>query len=334
MSSTGKRIVWFEALKGMPSLDEDEWRSIGPISRALVATRAAVLAMTLLSCAIAVLFAWQDGLLDVVRGLGVTIALLLAHATNNILNDVSDHVRGVDKGDAFRTRYGTQPVEQGFITVKRAYVWAACCGVPAVAIGIWLCLTSPPIVWVFFLSGIGLVFGYNWPLKHYGLGEPSVVVAWGPLMVGGGYLAITGVWSTEVALASVPYALGPTTVLLGKHTDKLPWDTERGVRTLPVLIGAAAARHLTLLCVALQYLVVAVLYFVGWVAWPALLALVTAHLIPRYVKVLTSPPPDEAPDWYPEGLWPLWYSAHAFVHSQRFGALYLLGLAVGAFMAT
>ena len=39
------------------------------------------------------------------------------------------------------------------------------------------------------------------------LGEPVVVVVWGPLMVGGGYFCITGDWSWTVALASIPYVL-------------------------------------------------------------------------------------------------------------------------------
>ena len=47
----------------------------------------------------------------------------------------------------------------------------------------------------------------------------------GPLMVGGSYYVLAGAWSWDVAWLSIVFALGPTTVLFGKHTDKLeaPW---------------------------------------------------------------------------------------------------------------
>ena len=66
------------------------------------------------------------------------------------------------------------------------------------------------------LNGCGAVFVlfYTWPLKYIGLGEMAVMLIWGPLMVGGGYFVITGQWDWNVVIASLPYALGPTTVSL------------------------------------------------------------------------------------------------------------------------
>ena len=142
----------------------------------------------------------------------------------------------------------------------------------------------------FFITGIALVFGYNWPLKHYGLGEPVVVLVWGPLMVGGGYLSITGVWSWEVALASIPYALGPTTVLFGKHIDKIPWDRPRGVRTLPVLLGHALARKTTLLLILLQYLLTLGLVWGSSLGLPVLGVLLAAFLR-KLIHVYRQEPP-------------------------------------------
>ena len=44
-------------------------------------------------------------------------------------------------------------------------------------------------------------------------------------------------------LASLPYAILVTTVLFGKHIDKIEADTKKGVRTLPVILGEARARE-------------------------------------------------------------------------------------------
>ena len=61
-------------------------------------------------------------------------------------------------------------------------------------------------------------------------------------MVGGTFLAATGTIAPWVLLVSVPYALLVTSVLFGKHIDKIEADTELGVRTLPVILGEARAR--------------------------------------------------------------------------------------------
>ncbi|HAN69612.1 MAG TPA: prenyltransferase, partial [Halieaceae bacterium] len=75
-----------------------------------------------------------------------------------------------------------------------------------------------------FLAGAFFVLFYTWPLKYIGLGEPAVLLVWGPLMVGGTYYIVAGAWSNEVAWLSLVFALGPTTVLFGKHIDKLDAD--------------------------------------------------------------------------------------------------------------
>jgi 1,4-dihydroxy-2-naphthoate octaprenyltransferase len=38
------------------------------------------------------------------------------------------------------------------------------------------------------------------------------------------------------------------------------------------------------------------------------------------------PKPASRPDGYPEAVWPLWFSAHAFRHTRRFTTLFLAGV--------
>ena len=324
--------VWWEALGGMPRIGGERWAGLDLFSRWLVASRAAVLVMTLFSCVIAGIFAASAGQMDWLRFALLCVGLTLAHATNNILNDVSDHKRGVDRDNAFRTRYGTQPVEEGLMTVGQARWWALWTSLPALACGATLSWMVGPAVIPFFILGILLVLGYNWPLKHFGLGEPVVVLVWGPLMVGGGYLSVTGDWSWTVALASIPYALGPTTVLFGKHTDKIPWDEPRGIRTFPVLVGHTAARHTTLVLVALQYGLCFFFVASGMLSWPVLVVLGAAPFLRDLVPIYLKPTPPAPPREFPDDVWPLWYSAYAFVHCRRFGGLFVLGIAAQAFL--
>ncbi|HEY8741016.1 MAG TPA: prenyltransferase [Candidatus Dormibacteraeota bacterium] len=153
---------------------------------------------------------------------------------------------------------------------------------------------------------------------------------WGPLMIGGTYFAATGHVSWQALLASIPYGLLVTSVLMGKHIDKLPWDGPRGVGTLPYLLGEARARRVTEVLMLAFYPVVVVLVVVGALPIPALLIFLA---VPRLLEVLSyyrKPRPEAPPPNYP--VWPLWYVAAAFLHTRRAGGLMVLGLLIGAIL--
>jgi len=324
--------IWVAALTGIPRVNRAQWETLDLFGRWLIAIRAAVLVMTLLATIISGVFAHQHGRMDWARFGMVALGLLAAHATNNILNDLSDHRRGVDKDNAFRTRYGTQPVEEGLISPGQSTLLAIFTLLPALATAAWLTVLVGKSLVPFAAAGLVLVCAYNWPLKHFGLGEPTVIAVWGPLMVGGGYLAITGVWSWPVAWASLPYAIGATIVLFGKHIDKIPWDRPRGVRTLPVLIGHHRARQTVIWLVAIQFGLVGGLLLEGTLQWPVLLVLGSLPFLRKLIPVYRKPTPDTPPKDYPHGVWPLWYSAHGFVHCRNFGLLYVSGLLLSQFV--
>ncbi|AGL25940.1 Putative 1,4-Dihydroxy-2-naphtoate prenyltransferase (part3) [Mycobacterium tuberculosis CAS/NITR204] len=67
-----------------------------------------------------------------------------------------------------------------------------------------------------------------------------------------------GAGGWEVVLASLPYGLLCTTVLMGKHIDKIGYDEPLGIRTLPVLLGETCARTVTLAMMVGFYLLIAV----------------------------------------------------------------------------
>jgi 1,4-dihydroxy-2-naphthoate octaprenyltransferase len=178
------------------------------------------------------------------------------------------------------------------------------------------------------LLGLGAFFVlfYTWPLKYIGMGEVAVIIVWGPLMVGGGYYVITGQISAPVVLASFPVALAATTVLFGKHIDKLDADAAKGIRTMPVLLGEKNARRATIVMLTLEYVLVLALVWSGYVSW---LLLAVAGALPWYVRALRAyshPRPAAPPAEYPPNIWPLWFAAFAFQHTRRFGGLFLLGL--------
>jgi 1,4-dihydroxy-2-naphthoate octaprenyltransferase len=168
--------------------------------------------------------------------------------------------------------------------------------------------------------------------KYIGLGELAVIVVWGPLMIGGGYYVITGQWSWLVVLASLPYALGPTTVIFGKHIDKHDPDKAKGIHTLPVIIGEKAARYVALTMMVLMYILVIYLVITGFFTPVMLVVLLALTLMPTMWRMYRQPYPRERPADFPPEAWSTYFAAAAFMHNRRYGLLFIAGLMVDAIL--
>ena len=320
--------MWARAVTVIPRVTKEEWNAPDVISRWLIATRSAVLVMTLNSAVIAGLLAVRDGKFDLLLWLMVTVGLLFAHATNNLVNDLTDHWKGVDKDNYFRSQYGPQPLEHGLMTRGQVLVYTAVTGLVALAAAaVILSQRGDAILWLVGAGAFFVLF-YTWPLKYIGMGEVAVIIVWGPLMVGGGYYAITGDVSLPVVIASLPVALAATTVLFGKHIDKLEADAGKRIRTMPVLLGETDARVATIVMLSLQYFLVVGLVMSGAFSWPLLIVFAALPWYVRALRAFSHPRPAAPPPQYPPNIWPLWFAAFAFQHTRRFGGLFLLGLAV------
>jgi len=323
--------MWKKALTIIPNVTKDEWEKLDVISKWLIATRAAVLLMTLTSGILAGLFAWHDGYkVNVLTWIVLVLGLVLAHAANNIFNDFTDYVRGVDKDNYFRTMYGPQPVADGLMTKRQHLTYFGITGMLAVACGLILILprANEWVLWLLLGLGAFFVLFYTWPLKYIALGEITVLIVWGPLMVGGGYYVLTHVWSWNVILASLPYTLGVTTVIFGKHIDKVLIDRAKKIFTLPVLIGERTARYAVLTMMVLPYLLVVVLIITRYYTPVLLLVFVAVPTLLKLYPQFLKPKPETRPQDFPDGQggWPLYFAPQAFINTRAFGTWFMLGL--------
>ncbi|MBP6178732.1 MAG: prenyltransferase [Anaerolineales bacterium] len=322
--------MWKKALTVIPEVSKKEWDGLDIISKWLISTRAAVLVMTFISAALAGLFAWRDGSFSFLPWLALVLGLIMAHASNNIFNDYTDFVRGVDKDNYYRTLYGAQPVADGLMTKRQHLTFFAVTGLIALVFGLYLIWYTgfSSTTWVLLGLGAFFVLFYTWPLKGLALGEIAVLVVWGPLMIGGGYYVLTGNWNWQVAIASLPYVLGVTTVIFGKHIDKILPDAQKKIHTLPVVIGEKAARYTVLAMMILPYILTA--YLIATRFFTPVMAIVI-FAIPAFLKIypiFLKPKPETAP----EGQlgWPLYFVGYAFYNNRRFGGLFMFGLLVDA----
>lgn len=318
--------MWMKALRVIPRIDKEEWERLDIISRWLISTRAAVLIMTFISAAIAGLLALRAGQFDLLRWALLSVGLIFAHATNNLLNDLTDYQRGVDKENYYRTQYGPQAIQQGLMSLREMLVYAAVTGLIALAAGIPLVIYGGTLALIFLLAGAFFLLFYTYPLKYIGLGEIAVIIVWGPMMIGGGYYVITGAWDWNVAIASLPFALGATTVIFGKHIDKLEQDKAKKIHTLPVLLGEKNARYAALGMMVLMYLLVIYLVFSSYFSPLMLIVALALTTMRRVAPLYLAPRPAEKPGDYQADVWPLWFVAAAFYHNRRYGLLFLAGL--------
>ena len=309
------------------------------VSKWLVITRAAVFSMTATSGLIGALLAIGTARLtgtvtvDWLPLVLAVVGLVVAHAANNMINDYFDLEGGVDTDDYVRALYAPHPILSGWVTKRE--LGTAILIVNAIDLAIMLLLTAVrgPLVIAFALAGLFISVFYVAPpirLKHHGLGEPGVFIVWGPLMVVGTFFVATGTIPTWTWIASLPYAILVTTVLFGKHIDKIDADRKKGVRTLPVILGERRARSVARVLMVAFYPIVVGAALVGWIGpWVALVLLGIPRLASS-LRTFSAPRPETPPHSYVG--WPLWFVGAAFVHTRRAGGLLVLGLLLNAIL--
>lgn len=332
-----------------------EGAALDPVSKWLVITRSCVFSMTLISALIGGLLAMIDGHFRWGPFLLVALGLVVAHAANNMVNDLFDVIGGVDTEDYPRANYAPHPLLDNLVSRRGLIVAILLCNLIDLGIAVYLYTLAGWPVLAFAVGGLATSVFYVAPplkLKHRGLGEAAIFLIWGPLMIGGTYFVMAGELPFRIVAASVPYGIGVTAVLMGKHLDKADKDRAKGVRTLPVVLGDRGGKTATQLMVWSYYLVITGLAVGGWLPWPSLLALVTLPRASRFIATLGRETPatpaeafamsedvipddlksrfdPEAPaDSYP--LWPLWYVAWGVWWVRMAGGWLVLGLVIAA----
>lgn len=321
--------MWGRALKTIPRISKEEWTTLDLVSKWLIATRSAVFIMTAIAGIVGGLMAWYGGNFVWLNFIVSVIGIVFAHASNNLINDLIDSKRGIDKGNYYRSLYGPQTVEHGLLSKAAMNRFIGFSLLIATLCGGFLIWQTGITALYLMLAGLFFLLFYTWPLKYIGLGEITVVIVWGPLMVGGTYFVTSGgEWSWPVAIVGLVYALGPTSVLFGKHTDKLKEDKKKRVFTLPVILGESVSRWFTIIMWFVQYLLVAWLIFSGYMGMALAIVVFAFPEFLKTAKVFSKPRPESEPETLEKGIWPLYLSAHAFEYNKRFGLLFLLGLII------
>jgi 1,4-dihydroxy-2-naphthoate octaprenyltransferase len=129
-------------------------------------------------------------------------------------------------------------------------------------------------------------------------------------------------------IASLVYGLSVTTVIFGKHIDKLKSDLEKRIHTLPTILGEKTSRHLVIGMMILPYFLLVFLILNKYFTPVLMMTLLALPRLHQVLPAFLTPRPSERPANFPDrqGGWPLYFAPLAFWYNRSLGTLLLLGL--------
>jgi 1,4-dihydroxy-2-naphthoate octaprenyltransferase len=219
--------------------------------------------MTFVSTCLAGVLAYTYGSFNAFFFILTMIGLLIAHTAANMANDWYDVKHGVDE-NAPTSEYRPHPLLFGEVdkgTYKKVIF-----ALYAIGLSISVYLTWIQGLPVMVFSLLGVLFGVFYTadpvkLKHRSVGEISVFLAYGPLMVGGAFYAITGVFSWNPMLASVPIGALVALVLLANNIRDKEFDAQIGISTMATNVDESKGMQYYKILLASAYLSTIILIF-------------------------------------------------------------------------
>ncbi len=223
----------------------------------LKALRPFSLVVALVSCALGILIAWNDGFHNIQLAVLIMLGGILAQAGINLINDIEDL-------PLIPRQHASYTVIKDMI--KRNTRAGVICFALASAIGLYLVsIQGWPLFILIFISALASL-SYNigpFNFKHRGLAMLQVFLLMGIMMVQGSYLAMSGHFSSIALLHSIPISLLISLLLLSNELRDWETDKDKDIQTLSVRIGYQNAVRLYWLLIVLTYLLAAALFFIG-----------------------------------------------------------------------
>ncbi|MEE9493513.1 MAG: prenyltransferase [Gammaproteobacteria bacterium] len=246
----------------------------------LKALRPFSLVVALISCALGILIAWNDGFQNIELAILIISGGILAQAGINLINDIEDL-------PLISNRHASYTLVKN--RIDRNTRAGILCFVLASIIGLYLISKQGWLLFfLIFISGLASLSYNIGPInfKHRGLAMFQVFLLMGVFMVQGAYLAMSGQLSMPAFLHSIPVSLLVSLLLLSNELRD--WETDRNseIQTLTVRIGYQNAVKLYWLLIALSYLLALIFFFAGKLHTPLWLLAPLPLLIPirNYLK--------------------------------------------------
>ncbi len=223
-----------------------------------------------------------------------TIGVALLHLSANVFNDYFDWRDGTDQANAsYFQKYsgGSRAIELGLISQRGTAVVATTLLAVSAAIGVFLTARVGWGVLAFGLAGAFAGYFYTAPplrlVARHGLGEFAIGVTFGPLVTGGIFYTVTGMFSWVSLLIGLPVGLLTSNILLINQVPDAEADASTGKNHLVVTFGKENAVTIYALTIAIAVGVSMTLAFQlqrMWLILPVVILAVYGFFIIRYFR--------------------------------------------------
>jgi len=262
-----------------------------------LASRPWSFSMSAISVTVGAALASVDGAFDGWFYALTLLGMVIVHAATNLLNDYFDVQAGVDRSDVSTAQYRPHPLLEGKLAPRQVLFVSWVLYALAAAIGAYLIATRGwAVLWLALVGGLASVLYTAPPLKYkyVGLGEFSVFLMWGPLMVEGAYFVQAQTLSWDAFWISLPFGALVALVLLANNIRDIEHDQRQPIRTLAIALGRINALRLYIGLVGLAYLGIVLLMLFGVLSLWALALLFSLPLALRLVGTMARELPTDA----------------------------------------
>lgn len=208
-----------------------------------LATRPRSLTATYVPIALGGVLAFADETFHLLHIMLALIGVLFLQISANLLNEYYDYIKGSDKQ---KTHGLGMIIARGLISPRRVLIGGVLTLVLGSLIGLYFVAATGPLVLLIGIGGVLAVVLYTagpYPLAYIGLGEITVFVFMGPLIVIGAYFVQANDISAAAIWGGIPIAFLVANILHANNLRDLEADRAEGKHTLATIFGRRFARN-------------------------------------------------------------------------------------------
>lgn len=204
--------------------------------------------------------------IDWVSGVLAIVGIVFFHASGNMLSDVRDYKKGVDRG------LNHMPLVNGSFTTKEYMRLSLTLFVLGCAIGFYIMSRCG---WPLLYAAVyGAFFTLTYAtFKYYALGDVVIFLSYAVIPILGTTFATISEYYYPALVLALPIGLITVAILHVNNTRDIESDRAAGIRTLAMLLGLKASVQLYAFEVLFPFVAVIATIMCGWLPWYSVIVL-------------------------------------------------------------
>lgn len=208
------------------------------------------------------------------RFLLALLGMMVLHSAANMLSDVFDFRRGLDKV----VTPVSGAIVRGWLDTRAVTIGAVVLFIAGASFGLWLVFLTGPILLI--IGGFGILIGIFYAgLKYHALGDFAVFLNFGILGSLGAWAVQTGTFSWLPVFWTIPMATLVSAILHANNWRDMESDREKKVFTLANIFGDSGSLSYYLFLLLFPFFFILVLIFLPRLFLSGLTAMPLSFLI-------------------------------------------------------